>query len=64
LHAWLRLHAWLAVDNLVGWYGGHPDDDGGAAQFQAALADAAASPDSTWQVKRAALLEGRSHGRG
>jgi hypothetical protein len=64
LHAWLRLHVWLAVDSLVGWYDGHPGDDGGATQFQAALAEAAASPDAGWQVKRAALLEGRTHARG
>lgn len=64
LHAWLRLHAWLAVDSLVGWYGGHPGDDGGATQFQAALADASVSADADWQGKRATLLEGRSHARG
>ena len=64
LEAWLRLHAWLAVDSLVGWYVGYPDDDGGATQFQAALAAAAASADETWQVQRRTLLEGRTYVRG
>lgn len=64
VHAWLRLHAWLAVDRLVGWYGAHPDDDGAATQFQARLADAAAGDDESWRAKLAALQEGRSHARG
>lgn len=64
LQAWLRLHAWLAVDSLVGWYVGHPDDDGGATRFQAALAAAAASADENWQVQRRTLLEGRAYVRG
>ncbi|WP_414664809.1 hypothetical protein [Horticoccus sp. 23ND18S-11] len=63
LFAWLRLHAWIAVDGLVGWYGSHPDDDGGATQFQRALATVA-SADVSWSVQRAALLEGRTHVRG
>lgn len=64
LHAWLRLHAWLAVDSLVGWYGRQSDDDGGATQFQTALAEMAASAGADWLANRARLLEGRSHARG
>ena len=64
LSAWLRLHAWIAVDSLVGWYGRHPEDDGGATQFQHALAAAAASADASWSEQRTALLEGRTHVRG
>lgn len=64
MSAWLRQHAWIAVDSLVGWYGRHPEDDGGATQFQHALAAAAASADASWPEQRAALLEGRTHARG
>jgi hypothetical protein len=64
LHAWLRLHAWLAVDSLVGWYVGHPDDDGGATQFQVALAAAATGTDEDWSAQRRTLLEGRTYVRG
>lgn len=64
VRTWLRLHAWLAVDQLAGWYATHPDDDGGASEFRARLAAAAAAPDAAWQAQRQVLLEGRSHVRG
>jgi len=61
---WLRLHAWLAVDYLIGWYARHADDDAGATQFQAALAQAANETDEEWKNQRARIVEGRTYARG
>jgi hypothetical protein len=64
LLSWLRLHSWLAVDCLVGWYGRHPDDDGAASLFQETLKKATAAPADEWPDLLAGIVEGRSRARG
>lgn len=61
---WLRLHAWLAVDQLAGWYAEQPADDGSASGFRTRLATAAVAADAEWQAQRPFLMKGRSHVRG